>query len=113
MATNDAFDINALEPKEIKELIDKKISKFFSSCSVAFRAVDHPSFKDLVQTLIKLKAEKYTYNPPGRKRLGNKVLSALHDDLENQKRNHFEGTESILETDGWKNSNANKKFMVL
>lgn len=106
------FDINSLSMKEIKVIIDKLISKFFSSCSIPFRCVDSDAFKELVETLILLNPDKSMYKPPGRKALAKRVLKALYVDFDEQKKKHFENTESILETDGWKNSSANRKFMV-
>lgn len=106
------MDINSLHPRDIKEIIDKKIGKFFTSCNIPFNTVGSIFFIDLVQTLISIKPDKIYYRPPHRDRLSTTILNQLEVDSEKDKLSLLKDLYSVMMVDGWKNKVTNRKLLV-
>lgn len=107
------MDINSLSATERQKVLYKKVGRFYSSCNVPFKAVEHETFIDLVDTLIEIdpktgKNLKFLT----RQTLSKTVMRQVLNDLEVIKKKLLQNTISIIMTDGWKNKSNNKKYLV-
>ena len=99
---------------EIKKMIDKALGKFFFLCNVPFIAVEKRHFLEFVDTLMlnARKRPRFSYKPPCRKTLATTILQQLYEEVQHEKKEILKNTNCVLQVDGWKNSETNKKLLV-
>lgn len=109
-------DINDLDLSEIIQILNDKIGLVITSGNLPFTIVENAYFRDLLLTCISLKPEKV---PPGKWRIptrqsvSNVIVPRLHEEIEKEKKLLLEDTDSCMQADGWKNSLANRKQLVI
>lgn len=108
----DMKDINSLEKAQLKELLDKKLTLFFVSCSIPFNIAGNDYFNDFVQTSLSVHPENAHYKVPCRQTLASSCLVKVHKDIEEKKIVLLENTKCVLLIDGWKNKRSNRKLLV-
>lgn len=90
-------------------MIDIKLAKFFFSSSIAFKAVENEYFLDFVNSLCDI---DFTYTPPCRQTLASSILLKVNGEIEKVQKTMFDGTNSVILVDGWKNKTVNRKYLV-
>lgn len=107
-----AVNMNCLDAYELTRYLDEKVAKFFGANSISNVIVEDKYFIDLVKTLVRLDPNKLDYSPPCRQTLMKTTLPTVLSDLEQRKKSLFQKTDSVILTDGWKNSSNNSKLLV-
>ena len=101
-----------LEDEDIADLtkkLDHFLSAFIFSSGSSFRLVENKYLREFIDLLSKV---NFTYKPMTRQTLARKCLYTVHEKICEQKKKLLAGTKSVLLADGWKNSVANKKYLV-
>lgn len=106
-------NINNFRKAEIKDILDNKLAKCFSSCSWSFRSVENVYFKDFIETCLSIEPAKINYRLPTRQTLSKILVPRLHAELNIIKKRLLQNTESVLMVDGWKNKSKKRKFFVM
>ena len=81
----------------LKSRLDLLVAKFFYSCNIPFSAVEHPSFKTLMEAL------RPGYQVPTRKQLSGNLLDDVTAELTGSVRHCLNGKIVTLAQDGWSN----------
>jgi hypothetical protein len=84
-----------------KEILEEKVAKFFYGCNIPFNVVEHPLFKDLVQSL------RPGFTPPTRKKLGDQLLNKVHSNLQENMHESLKDKTVTLVEDGWSDPHNN------
>lgn len=104
-------DINCKEPGDISDILDEKIGHFFGT-GVSFRKVEDGFFIDLIRTCISIDPKKLEYHLPTRQRLSAHIIPRIRQKVIAAKKKLFEGTNSVLIMDGWRNASSNRKHLT-
>lgn len=85
------------------------LRSFFYGCDIPFQVADSKYFKDFVKAL------RPAYNAPNRRRLAGKLLDKTHESIEKRNLELIAKTNkrATLLVDGWKNSAANRHYVVM
>lgn len=110
----DSYSVDNEDFGEIKRIIDDALGKFFFSCNISFMTVTKPYFIQFIEQLIHYAAKipNFSYKPPCRDTLATTILRRIYEETQEEKRELLNDTECVLQVDGWKNSETNKKFLV-
>ena len=106
---NSKLTLDGVDIELIKKEIDKKLVKFFYACNIPYRIVEDEFFLDLVNSLCQI---NFKYKPPCRQLLASGFLKDVHEDITLERKQMFEGTQSVLLVDEWRNKTVNRKFIV-
>lgn len=91
-----------LKPVESDKL-DLLAAEFFYGYNIPFNAADSIYFKKFINAL------RPAYNPPNRRQLAGNLLNKTYDKMEMR---NSENKRVTLLLDGWKNSSANRHYVV-
>lgn len=83
--------------KGTAESLDLLVAKFFYATNIAFTAVEHQTFKELISTL------RPGYSPPSRKALAGELLDKVSAEVLSRTKKCIEGKQVTLVEDGWSN----------
>ena len=111
---NNASECEDEDEEDIKNTIDQCLGAFFFACNVSFTTVEKPYFLHSIATLIHYaqKNPKFSCKPPCRRTLATKILSEIHQQIQDEKKEMLKNTKCVIQGDGWKNSVNNKKYLV-
>lgn len=99
--------LDNVKPAESQKL-DSLAAEFFYGCNIPFNVADSKYFKNFVKGL------RPAYNPPNRRQLGSKLLDSAHENIVKRNTdliNKMDKKVTLL-IDGWKNSAANRHYVV-
>lgn len=98
-----------LDVADKKIILDSDLARFFYSGAVPFLKVENSYFLRFISNLGKF---NIPYKPPDRKVLASNFVQRIRNEIIESKRKILSGTEGVLLVDGWRNKNANKKYLV-
>lgn len=90
------------------EKLDGLIADFFYGCNIPFNVADSIYFKNMV------KGFRPAYDSPNRRKLAGPLLDKSHENVIKRNQNLINkmGKKVVLLIDGWKNSAANRHYVV-
>ncbi|KAJ8666272.1 hypothetical protein QAD02_007934 [Eretmocerus hayati] len=89
--------------------LDIAIGKFFFAEGIAFRKINSPYFKHMIHLVGQQNVPDY--QPPERRTLAGPILNFVHDEIVAERFADFDGTESTLLVDGWRNKSSKRKIL--
>ena len=99
---------------DIKKKIDRELAKFFFLCNIPFIAVEKSYFHNFIDIIFHYARNhpNFSYKPPCKETLASTLLRKIHEEITIGKKQLVQDTECVLQVDGWKNSETNKKLLV-
>lgn len=80
-----------------KQKFDIQVARFIYATNCAFRTVDHPEFKKLLEIL------HPGYHPPNRHQIGNELLCKVYETTHKETKKELAGKTVCMSIDGWSN----------